>query len=205
MAQPYDLASPPFEMDPAFEQPAEESQVAQSQRDRLIRIRHTCAHLLAMAVQRLYPGTRVATGPWTETGFFYDFEVPIQLTESDLPKIEAEMRRLIRANLPIIREVVERQEIQAEIERLQEPYKQQILQRIPEGETITRYFIGNPDSGRWRQPGKAPEGSLFQPYVLPSEEVWWDLCAGPHLNFTGEIHPEAFALESVGGAYWQGD
>ncbi|MEN9240999.1 MAG: threonine--tRNA ligase [Thermostichus sp. DG02_3_bins_51] len=205
VAQPYDLASPPFEMDPAFEQPAEESQVAQSQRDRLIRIRHTCAHLLAMAVQRLYPGTRVATGPWTETGFFYDFEVPIQLTESDLPKIEAEMRRLIRANLPIIREVVERQEIQAEIERLQEPYKQQILQRIPEGETITRYFIGNPDSGRWRQPGKAPEGSLFQPYVLPSEEVWWDLCAGPHLNFTGEIHPEAFALESVGGAYWQGD
>jgi len=175
------------------------------QQERLLRIRHTCAHILAMAVQRLYPGTQVAIGPWTETGFFYDFDVPISLTEADLPKIEAEMRQIIRKNLPIIREVVNRDEIQAEIERLKESYKKELLQRIPLEEPITRYFIGNPDSGRWDQPGEPPIGSLFEPYQLPVEESWWDLCAGPHLNFTGEIDPDAFALESMGGTYWQGD
>ncbi|MGF1577296.1 MAG: threonine--tRNA ligase, partial [Cyanophyceae cyanobacterium] len=125
---------------------------AQAPQDRLLRIRHTCAHILAMAVQRLYPGTQVAIGPWTETGFFYDLDVPVSLTEADLPKIEAEMRRIMLENLPIIREVVNRDEIQAEIERLKESYKQELLQRIPPEETITRYFIGNPDSGRWDQP-----------------------------------------------------
>ena len=81
---------------------------------KLQRIRHTCAHILAMAVQKLYPGTLVATGPVTETGFYYDFDSPVSFTPDDLPKIAACMRRIILANLPIIREVVDREQIQAE-------------------------------------------------------------------------------------------
>lgn len=169
---------------------------------RLLKIRHTCAHVLAMAVQTLFPETKVTVGPWTETGFYYDFDRQTSFTPEDLEKIEGEMRRIIKANLPIIREVVEREEIRAEIERLNEPYKLEILGNIPEGETITRYFIGSPDGGRGRQ---QQEPSLLEPVLLPPDEFWWDLCAGPHLNFTGEIQADALALESVAGAYWRGD
>lgn len=167
---------------------------------RLLKIRHSCAHVLAMAVQFLFPETKVTIGPWTETGFYYDFDRQTPFTPEDLEKIEAEMRRIIQANLPIIREVVDREEIRLEIEQLNEPYKLEILDSIPEEETISRYFIGSPDSG----PG-SEEPSLISPVVLPPQEFWWDLCAGPHLNFTGEINPDAFALESVAGAYWRGD
>jgi threonyl-tRNA synthetase len=169
---------------------------------RLLKIRHTCAHVLAMAVQTLFPETKVTVGPWTETGFYYDFDRQTPFTPEDLEKIEGEMRRIIKANLPIIKEVVEREEIRAEIERLNEPYKLEILGNIPEGETISRYFIGSPDGGRGRQ---QQEPSLIEPVLLPPDEFWWDLCAGPHLNFTGEIQADAFVLESVAGAYWRGD
>ncbi|NJM18274.1 MAG: hypothetical protein HC907_05910 [Richelia sp. SM1_7_0] len=114
---------------------------------RLERIRHSCAHLMAMAVQRLFPGTKVAIGPVTDTGFYYDFDCPVSITTDDLGKIEVEMRRIIKDNLPIIREEVEREEIKKEIAALNEPYKLEILERIPNGETITRYFIGIPDDG----------------------------------------------------------
>ncbi|MGB0562267.1 MAG: threonine--tRNA ligase [Spirulinaceae cyanobacterium] len=169
----------------------------------LLRIRHTCAHVLAMAVQTLFPETKVTIGPWTETGFYYDFDCPTPFTPEDLKSITKTMRRLIRANLPIIREVVEREDIRAEIQTLQEPYKQEILDSIPAGEPITRYFIGSPDAGVASHPKLEP--SLIEPVSVPPTETWWDLCAGPHLNFTGEIHPKAFALESVAGAYWRGD
>ncbi|MGH1393090.1 MAG: threonine--tRNA ligase [Trichormus sp.] len=166
--------------------------------DNLTRIRHTCAHIMAMAVQQLYPGTKVAIGPVTETGFYYDFDCPVSLTPDDLEKIATEMRRIIKANLPIIREEVEREEIRTEITQLNEPYKLEILERIPPREIITRYFIGSPEVGQ-------TESSLFVSDIQPANNYWWDLCAGPHINFTGEIAPDAFQLLNIAGAYWLGD
>ncbi|QFS51261.1 threonine--tRNA ligase [Nostoc sphaeroides] len=172
--------------------------LSQHDSEKLVRIRHTCAHIMAMAVQKLFPGTKVATGPVTENGFYYDFDCPVSITPDDLDKIEQQMRRIIKANLPIIREEVQREEIRTEIAQLNESYKLEILERIPTGETITRYFIGSPDTGK-------PESSLFITDIQPANNYWWDLCAGPHINFTGEIEPDAFKLLNIAGAYWQGD
>lgn len=149
----------------------------------LLKIRHTCAHVMAMAVQALFSETKVTIGPATESGFYYDFDRADAFTPHDLTRIESEMRRLMKTNLPIVREVVDRSEIRAEIERLNEPYKLEILDRIESNQVITRYTIGTAES----------------------KEFWWDLCAGPHLQSTGEIDRTAFALESVAGAYWRGD
>ncbi|MGB6301218.1 MAG: threonine--tRNA ligase [Rivularia sp. (in: cyanobacteria)] len=175
---------------------------------KLERIRHTCAHVMAMAVQKLFPGTKVAIGPVTDTGFYYDFDCPVSITPDDLGKIEAEMRRIIKANLPIIREEVEREDIQKEITALNEPYKLEILERIPEQEIITRYFIGSPDAGNRESSLLAVDGinnTINKTKPDRANSYWWDLCAGPHLNFTGEINKKAFALLNVAGAYWQGD
>ncbi len=171
--------------------------------EKLRRLRHTCAHILAMAVQKLFPETKVAIGPTTDTGFYYDFDRKEPFTPEDLEQITLEMKRLIKANLPVIREVVNREQIRGEIQQLNEPYKLEILDKIPATEPITRYFIGSPDMGRTGHPEVEP--SLISPVVIPPQEFWWDLCAGPHLNSTGEINPDAFALESVAGAYWRGD
>ncbi|AFY99188.1 threonine--tRNA ligase [Calothrix sp. PCC 6303] len=177
----------------------------QQDNDKLQRIRHTCAHIMAMAVQKLYPGTKVAIGPVTEAGFFYDFDSAVSFTPDNLPKITKEMRRIIKANLPIIQEVVNREEIKAEIIALGEPYKLEILDSIPEVEVITRYFIGSPDVGKLTNTDVQIEPSLLEPVIIPPKIYWWDLCAGPHVNFTGEVNPDAFALESIAGAYWRGD
>ncbi|MEO0490168.1 MAG: threonine--tRNA ligase, partial [Cyanobacteria bacterium J06659_2] len=175
-----------------------------SDAEQLAQLRHTCAHVLAMAVQTLFPETKVTIGPCTDTGFYYDFDRAEPFTPDDLKRITTEMRRIIRANLPIIRETVERDDIRAEIEQLNEPYKLEILDSIPADEPITRYYIGCPDSLP-----TTVEPSLFNPPPAnapsPATRCWWDLCAGPHLNHTGELHPKAFALESVAGAYWRGD
>ncbi|NER52287.1 MAG: threonine--tRNA ligase [Symploca sp. SIO1A3] len=174
--------------------------------EKMLRIRHTCAHVMAMAVQTLFPETKVTIGPWTDTGFYYDFDRQTPFTPDDLIQITTEMRRIINANLPIIREVVDREQIQAEIEQLSEPYKLEILDSIPAEEPITRYFIGFIDTLQ-----NAAEASLFNIAANTliqkqmGKDCWWDLCAGPHLNSTGEINPDAFALESVAGAYWRGD
>jgi threonyl-tRNA synthetase len=169
----------------------------------LLRIRHTTAHVLAMAVQMLFPETKVTIGPWTENGFYYDFDRPTPFTPEDLKTIEKQMRRIINLNLPIIQETVGRAEMRAEILKLDEPYKLEILDGIPVDAAITRYFIGSPDVSNAKHPEVEP--SLLEPTVAPSAVSWWDLCAGPHLNYTGEIHPKAFALESIAGAYWRGD
>ena len=171
--------------------------------DRLLRIRHTCAHVMAMAVQSLFPETKVTIGPWTENGFYYDFDRPLPFTPEDLKLIQKEMKRIIKAKLPIIREEVARSHLREEIEALGENYKLEILDNIPEDETITRYFIGSPDVGKTNHPEVEP--SLIESVPIPPQEYWWDLCAGPHVNHTGEINPKAFALESVAGAYWRGD
>jgi threonyl-tRNA synthetase len=168
-------------------------------------IRHTCAHIMAMAVQKLHPGTKVAIGPVTETGFFYDFDSPVTFTRDCFPKIIKEMRRIIKANLPIVREVVSKDDIKAEITNLAEPYKLEILDSIPAGEIITRYFIGSPDVGKLPKSEATIEPSLLSPIVIPPQSTWWDLCAGPHVNSTGEIDPNSFALENLAGAYWRGD
>ncbi|XP_051114695.1 threonine--tRNA ligase, chloroplastic/mitochondrial 2 [Andrographis paniculata] len=144
--------------------------------EKLLRIRHTCAHVMAMAVQKVYPDAKVTIGPWIENGFYYDFDME-PLTDKDLKKIKKEMDRIIGKRLPLIREEVSRDEAQQRIMAANEPYKMEILDSIKE-EPITIYHIGN---------------------------EWWDLCAGPHVESTGEIERKAVELESVAGAYWRGD
>ncbi|XP_014501280.1 threonine--tRNA ligase, chloroplastic/mitochondrial 2 [Vigna radiata var. radiata] len=144
--------------------------------ERLLRIRHTCAHVMAMAVQKLYPDAKVTIGPWIENGFYYDFDME-PLTDKDLKRIKKEMDRIIGRNLPLLREEVSRDEAQRRISALNEPYKLEILDSIKE-DTITIYHIGN---------------------------EWWDLCAGPHVDSTGNINKKAVELESIAGAYWRGD
>ncbi|MCA1904524.1 MAG: threonine--tRNA ligase [Cyanobacteria bacterium KgW148] len=156
----------------------------QANPDRLHRIRHTCSHVMAMAVQKLFPDAKVTIGPATDNGFFYDFDRQEAFTPQDLKKIEKEMKKIIKANLPVIREEIDREAIRTEITKLNEPYKLELLDAIPEDAVITRYFLG--------EPGK-------------DKNVWWDLCSGPHLERTGEIDPDSFELESIAGAYWRGN
>lgn len=147
--------------------------------ERLLRIRHTSAHVMAMAVQRLFPEVQVTIGPWIDNGFYYDFKNPDEggFTESDLKAIKKEMDRIIKKKLPLIREEVSRDEARTRIEALNEPFKLEILDSI-ETEPITIYHIG---------------------------DEWWDLCAGPHVEHTGELPPKGIQLQSMAGAYWRGD
>jgi len=147
-----------------------------SESDHLKRIRHTTSHVMAMAVQKLFPKAQVTIGPWTETGFYYDFDVPEPFTDKDLKDIKKEMVKIINKKLPVIREQVSREEAEKRIKAINEPYKLEILAGIQE--PITLYHLG---------------------------DAWWDLCAGPHLDNTSELDPKAIALETVAGAYWRGD
>ena len=147
-----------------------------SESPQLLRIRHSMSHVLAMAVQKLFPSAQVTIGPWTETGFYYDFDNPEPFTEADLKAIKKEMARIIGRRLPLERIEVSRGEAERRIRAQNEPYKLEILAGLQE--PITLYTLG---------------------------ETWWDLCAGPHVAHTGELNPKAFELESVAGAYWRGD
>ena len=142
----------------------------------LLRIRHSMSHVLAMAVQKLFPRAQVTIGPWTEAGFYYDFDNPDPFTEADLRAIKKEMVKIIHRRLPLERIEVSRPDAEARIRRQNEPYKLEILESL--SEPITLYTLG---------------------------DDWWDLCAGPHVAHTGELNPKAFDLESVAGAYWRGD
>ncbi|MEL6231508.1 MAG: threonine--tRNA ligase [Cyanobacteria bacterium J06627_3] len=144
--------------------------------DDLKRIRHTFSHVMAMAVQRLFPKAQVTIGPWTEYGFYYDFDNPDPFSDKDLKTIKKEMIKIIKKDYPLKREEVSRADAKQRIEALGEPYKLEILDSIEE--PITLYHIG---------------------------DQWWDLCAGPHVESTRKLHPKAFDLESVAGAYWRGD
>lgn len=147
-----------------------------SESEHLKKIRHTTSHIMAMAVQKLFPKAQVTIGPWTETGFYYDFDCPEPFTEKDLKAIKKEMIKIIKQKLPINREEISTEEAKRRIEEIQEPYKLEILNTIQE--PITLYHLA---------------------------DKWWDLCAGPHLENTGDINPKAIELESVAGAYWRGD
>jgi len=147
-----------------------------SESPELLRIRHSMSHVLAMAVQSLFPKAQVTIGPWTETGFYYDFDNPDPFTEADLKAIKKEMGKIIGRRLPLERIVVSREEAERRIRAQNEPYKLEILAGLVE--PITLYTLG---------------------------DGWWDLCAGPHVGNTSELNPKAFELESVAGAYWRGD
>ena len=142
-------------------------------------VRHDFAHVLAEAVQNLFPGTQITFGPATEDGFYYDFapaERPFM--EDDLPAIEEEMRRIIKADKPLRREVWERDALIARWKDDGEAFKAEWAAELPDDEEITVYWSG---------------------------DDWMDMCKGPHLASTGKLDPQAFKLTRVSGAYWRGD
>jgi threonyl-tRNA synthetase len=156
------------------------------QSEKMLRVRHSCAHIMAMAVQKLFKGAQCTIGPWIDHGFYYDFDTEEPLTRKSLPRIKKEMQKIIKKKLPFIREEVSAEEARARIEAIGEPYKLEILDSIVSRDPdapITIYHIGEPGE----------KGS------------WWDLCAGPHVGNTGDIDPEAISLDDVAGAYWRGD
>ncbi len=143
-------------------------------------IRHSSAHVMADAVQRLFPGTKVTIGPSIEDGFYYDFDKPGGgFTDEDLAKIEAAMIDVVKADVPFRRDAVSRSEALALFAGMNETYKKELIDRIPEGEEISLYKHGKPGS------------------------EWVDLCSGPHVPSTGFL--KAIKLTSVAGAYWRGD
>ncbi len=137
--------------------------------------RHTCAHILAQAVKNIYPTVQLAIGPAIDNGFYYDFDFKTPITQADFEKIEAEMKSIIKANLPITRIVCSRSEAEKKIAKMKQTYKVELLADIPEGEEISFYQQGD----------------------------FIDLCSGPHLTSTGKI--KAFKLTSLTGAYWRGN
>ena len=151
---------------------------AKDEADALELARHDFAHLLAEAVQSLFPGTQITFGPSTDDGFYYDFAPVRPFTDDDLPAIEAEMRRLIGANKPLSREVWNRDDLIRTWADAGESFKAQWAAELPAGEELTVYRSGND---------------------------WFDMCRGPHLPSTGKLDPQAFKLMRVSGAYWRGD
>ncbi len=152
--------------------------------DALELARHDFAHVLAEAVQALFPGTQITFGPATEDGFYYDFAPKDRpFTEEDLPAIEAKMREIIAADKPLRREVIDRDTLIAKWEAAGESFKAQWAAELPQGEELTVYHSG--------APGEA--------------DSWYDMCRGPHLASTGKLDPAAFKLTRVSGAYWRGD
>ena len=153
---------------------------ARDEKDALELARHDYAHVLAEAVQALFPGTQITFGPSTEDGFYYDFApAPGRgpFTETDLPAIEAQMRAIIARNAPLIREEWTRDRLIAHFQAHGERFKAEWAAELPEGEPLTVYRAGD----------------------------WLDLCRGPHLPSTGRLDPAAFKLTRVSGAYWRGD
>jgi threonyl-tRNA synthetase len=151
---------------------------AKDEADALELARHDYAHVLAEAVQSLFPGTQITFGPSTDDGFYYDFAPKTPFTEEDLPAIEGEMRRLIGANKPLTREVWDRDDLIRTWAAAGESFKAEWAAELPAGEELTVYRSGND---------------------------WFDMCRGPHLSSTGKLDPQAFKLMRVSGAYWRGD
>jgi threonyl-tRNA synthetase len=167
--QEYDLFRP-------IEQDAQIRIITCKDAEALELIRHDAAHLLAMAVQDLYPGTQVTIGPAIEDGFYYDFARDTPFTPDDLPKIEARMHEIVKAALPTRREVWPRDKAVAHFQEMGEKYKAELIASIPSNEDVSLYWHGD----------------------------WHDLCRGPHFRTTSEIG-DAFKLTKISGAYWRGD
>ena len=139
-------------------------------------IRHDCAHVLAEAVQALFPGTQVTIGPSIENGFYYDFATEVPFTTEDFPAIEAKMREIVARNAAFERSVLPREDAIAFFQDKGETYKAELIRDLPASETITLYSQGD----------------------------WIDLCRGPHMRGTGDVGT-AFKLMRTAGAYWRGD
>ena len=140
-------------------------------------IRHDLAHIMARAVQELWPETKVTIGPVIRDGWYYDFDRDEAFTTEDLAAIEAKMREIINARDPVTTEVWDRDRAIAHYRAGGEPFKVELVEAIPEGEAVRMYWHGH----------------------------WQDLCRGPHLQHTGQVPADAFKLMSVAGAYWRGD
>ena len=136
---------------------------------------HTTSHILAQAVKRLYPNTKLGIGPAIENGFYYDFKVEKPFTEEDIAKIEEEMKKIVKEDLPLERSVLSREEAIKLMEERKEPYKVELIRELPEGEVISFYKQGE----------------------------FVDLCRGPHLPSTGKV--KAIKLTSMSSAYWRAD
>ena len=137
--------------------------------------RHTCAHVLAQAIKTIYPTCKLSIGPVIENGYYYDIDFVTPISMADLAKVEAEMQKIIKSNLPIERFTLPRAEAIKLMEGFDEKYKVELIEDLPEGETISFYKQGG----------------------------FTDLCRGPHLPSTGKI--KAFKLTGIAGAYWRGD
>ncbi len=137
-------------------------------------LNHTAAHILAYAVKNIYPNVKLAIGPATDSGFYYDFDFSTPIKDEDLPKIEAEMARIIKSDFAVERKEMTRTEANRFLTKQQEMYKIELLQDIAKGEPISFYTIGN----------------------------FTDLCKGPHVSHIGKI--KAFKLTQITGAYWRG-
>jgi len=154
---------------------------SRDEKDALELVRHDFAHVLAEAVQSLFPGTQITFGPATEDGFYYDFAPPPDhgpFTEEDLPRIEEEMRRVVATDKPLRREVWSRHQLVSRWRQQGESFKAEWAEQLPENEELTVYWSG---------------------------DDWMDMCRGPHLASTGKLDPLAFKLTRVSGAYWRGD
>ncbi|MDI6600837.1 MAG: threonine--tRNA ligase [Thermoanaerobacteraceae bacterium] len=138
-------------------------------------LRHTASHVMAQAVKRLFPEAKLAIGPAIDTGFYYDFDIDRPFTPEDFEAIEAEMKKIVEADYPVVREVKTKEEALQFMREKGEPYKVELIEALPDDEVITFYTQGD----------------------------FTDLCAGPHIPSTGMV--KAFKLLSVAGAYWRGD
>jgi len=138
-------------------------------------LRHSCSHILAQAVKELWPEAKLGIGPAIEDGFYYDFDKKEPFSEDDLSSIEKKMREIIQKNDPFIREELSKTNALEFFKKLNEPFKQDLIKALPDGEVISIYKTG---------------------------DSFTDLCRGPHVKTTGQI--KAFKLLSVAGAYWHG-
>lgn len=165
-----------WDLSRAIEADSDVAIITKKEEDGLELMRHDCAHIMAEAVQELFPGTQVTIGPVIEDGFFYDFARDKPFTEDDLAVIEKRMHEIVKRNEEIIREVWDRDEAIKHFKSIGEIYKAEIIEDLPADEVVTIYRQGN----------------------------WLDLCRGPHLPSTGKLG-DAFKLMKVAGAYWRGD
>jgi threonyl-tRNA synthetase len=150
------------------------SEAVDQQEDKLLKIRHSTAHVMAEAVLEMFPGTKLAIGPAIEEGFYYDFDLPEPLKAEDLEKIEERMRRIMAGKHSFSRRVVSRADAMKMF--ADQPYKLELIRELPEAEELSLY----------------------------TQDTFTDLCRGPHVENTTELRPDAFKLLSIAGAYWRG-
>jgi threonyl-tRNA synthetase len=154
---------------------AQKKSDAQNNEDRLYRIRHTVAHVMAEAVLKKFPDAKIAIGPPIDNGFYYDFDLPAQLKEEDLADLEAEMQEIVKGKYDLAKKVISREEAKRIFS--DQPYKLELVDAIPEGDEVSLYTV----------------------------DKFTDLCRGPHVENTRDINWKSFKLLRIAGAYWRGD